>query len=56
MFTFEIGSRGQLGNGDDNGRDAPVEVGVALFRGARIVYAAAGGYHSGVKSEGGVRT
>ena len=57
LFTFGYGGNGQLGHGDMQHRNVPVEVGGARFRGARIVYAAAGLYHSGVvTSEGGVWT
>ena len=57
LFTFGYGYNGQLGHGDRQHRNVPVEVGGARFRGARIVYAAAGCFHSGVvTSEGGVWT
>jgi alpha-tubulin suppressor-like RCC1 family protein len=57
LFTFGSGASGQLGHGDTNDRDVPVEVGVSRFRGARVVFAAAGGLHSGVvTSEGRVFT
>ena len=57
LFTFDYGENGRLGHGDRSNRNVPVEVGGARFRGARIVYAAAGGIHSGVvTSEGGVWT
>ena len=57
LFTFGLGEDGQLGHGDTSNRNVPVEVGGARFRGARIVYAAAGYNHSGVvTSEGGVWT
>jgi alpha-tubulin suppressor-like RCC1 family protein len=36
LFTFGAGNFGQLGHGDRNDQDVPVEVGAALFRGARI--------------------
>jgi len=57
LFSFGAGGRGQLGLDDTNDRDVPVEVGETRFGGARIVYAAAGDYHSGaVTSEGRVFT
>ena len=57
LFTYGDGRHGQLGHGDRNARDVPVEVGAARFRGARIVFAAAGCAHSGVAtSEGRVWT
>ena len=53
LFTFGFGNFGQLGHGDRNDRDVPAE----RFRGARVVFAAAGGLHSGVvTSEGRVFT
>ena len=48
LFTFGDGPCGQLGHGDRNGGDVPVEVGAARSRGVRIVFAAAGSSHSGV--------
>ena len=48
LFTFGAGDNGQLGHGDRSKRNVPVEVGGARFRGARIVYGAAGGNHSGM--------
>ena len=57
LFTFGWGICGELGHGDRNDRNVPVEVGGARFRGARIVFAAAGCWHSGVvTSEGGIWT
>jgi len=53
VFTFGIGGEGQLGLGDRNDRDAPVEVEPARFGGVRIVHAAAGTRHSGVVTSDG---
>ena len=36
----------QLGHGDSNSGDVPAEVGAARFRAARVVFAAAGSFHS----------
>ena len=53
IFTFGCGYGGQLGHGDRNDRDVPAEVGAALFRAARVVFAAAGCMHSGVATSEG---
>ena len=45
LFTFGSGQCGQLGHSDRNDRDVPAEVGATRFRGARIVFAAAGYAH-----------
>ena len=48
LFTLGYGVHCQLGHCNRNSQDVPMEVGAARFRGARIVYAAAGYFHSGV--------
>lgn len=52
---FEINSRGQLGNGDIEGRDEPEEV--VSLSGLNIICIAAGGWHTcAVTSSGDLYT
>ena len=53
LYAFGRGDNGQLGLGDRNDRDVPVEVVPARFGGAFITQAAAGDAHSGAVTMGG---